>query len=72
MADIRCPVCRGQKVMMKLGGLDGECNRCVGNGVIDDSANFSKPVEACDLSVIKSLEKPDRSAMFKKRAKVVI
>lgn len=36
---ITCPTCRGAKVMLKLGGMTGDCNLCSGSGKI----------KACDL-----------------------
>lgn len=35
MDKIRCSNCRGMKQVAKLGGMLGDCNLCLGTGLID-------------------------------------
>jgi hypothetical protein len=35
---VTCPTCRGAREMMKLGGIMGKCNLCLGDGQV----NFSQ------------------------------
>ena len=37
---VRCPACRGAKKVMKLGGLEGDCNTCLGKGEIAELKPF--------------------------------
>ena len=32
---VTCPTCRGAREMMKLGGMMGKCNLCLGDGRVD-------------------------------------
>ena len=34
---VTCPICRGAKEMMKLGGMIGKCNLCHGEGRVNHS-----------------------------------
>lgn len=41
---VRCPCCRGANVMLRLGGILGECMACKGKGDIKE-CDLPKPVE---------------------------
>lgn len=45
MTTIKCPACLGGKQVMKLGGIFGDCNRCLGKGEILQAVQPKKEEE---------------------------
>jgi len=42
----KCPSCKGAKKMIKLGGMEGDCNKCSGAGYVSKEEEVkTEPVE---------------------------
>ena len=59
---VRCRVCKGTRRMFKLGGIEGECDRCNGKGYVEQETVKPEAVEA--------MEQPEAKEVIKQVAEV--